>query len=105
LLAHGDAAPSRNLLSIVQRIRPAVEPLMHTELARDHKRLAREGGRANVRIAVDHLMHGSPILEQLFLSRGLAIVGAEYDIETGVVDFFDGVEDAMSKSVPPPPTE
>ncbi len=102
LASASDAAPSRNLLSIVQRIRPAVEPLMRTELARDRKALAREAIRANVRIAVDHLTHGSPVLEQLYLSRGLAIVGAEYDIETGIVDFFNGVEDAMSKSVPPP---
>jgi carbonic anhydrase len=101
VLASSNAAPSRNLLSIVERIRPAVDPLMRTELGRDRNALAREAGRANVRIAVDHLTHGSPILEQLFLSRGLAIVGAEYDIESGVVDFFDGVEDAMSKSVPP----
>jgi carbonic anhydrase len=103
VMAAPGTQPSRNLLSIVDRIRPAVDPLMRTELSRDRKALAREAGRANVRIAVDHLTHGSPILEQLYLSRGLAIVGAEYDIETGVVDFFDGVEDAMSKSVSPPP--
>jgi carbonic anhydrase len=102
VLASSSAAPSRNLLSIVDRIRPAVDPLMRTELANDRKALAREAIRANVRIAVDHLTHGSPILEELFLGRGLAIVGAEYDIETGIVDFFDGVEDAMSKSQPPP---
>jgi len=102
VMAGSSVPPSRNLLSIVDRIRPAVDPLMRTELARDRAALAREAVRANVRIAVDHLTHGSPILEQLYLSRGLAIVGAEYDIESGIVDFFDGVEDAMSKSTPPP---
>ncbi len=105
VLASSSSSPSRNLLSIVDRIRPAVDvdPLMRTELANDRKALAREAIRANVRIAVDHLTHGSPLLEELFLGRGLAVVGAEYDIETGIVDFFDGVEDAMSKSQPPPP--
>jgi carbonic anhydrase len=103
VLQSSQAQPSRNLLSIVDRIRPTVTPLMRTELARDRVALAREAIRANVRVSVDHLRHGSPVLEQLTLSKGLAIVGAEYDIETGVVDFFDGVEDAVSKSYPPPP--
>jgi carbonic anhydrase len=97
-----DAPPSRNLLSIVDRIRPSVEPLMRTELARDRRALAREAVRANVRVSVDHLRHGSRILEQLILERGLVVVGAEYDIESGVVDFFDGVSDALRPSVPPP---
>lgn len=100
---NGQDQPSRNLLSIVDRIRPTVAPLMRTELAQNRAALAREAIRANVRVSVDHLRHGSPVLEQLTLSRGLAIVGAEYDIESGIVDFFDGVEDAVSKSYPPPP--
>ena len=99
----GQEQPSRNLLSIVDRIRPTVAPLMRTDLAQNRAALAREAIRANVRVSVDHLRHGSPVLEQLTLSRGLAIVGAEYDIESGIVDFFDGVEDAVSKSYPPPP--
>jgi carbonic anhydrase len=101
----GGAAQSRNILSIVDRIRPAVEPLARTELAKDRNALARAAGRANVRIAVDHLNHGSPILEELIANKGLAIVGAEYDIETGVVDFFEGVEEAVSRSQPPPPVQ
>jgi carbonic anhydrase len=80
---------SRNLMSIVDRVRPSVQSLLQTELRHDPDALVREAVRANVRASVDHLRHGSPILEQLVLHEGLVIVGAEYSIETGVVEFFD----------------
>lgn len=83
---------SRNLLSITDRIVPAISPLMQTELARDRAALMRAGVRANVATAADHLRHGSRSLEEARLHKGLVIVGAEYDIESGVVDFFDGVD-------------
>jgi carbonic anhydrase len=51
-----------------------------------------EATRANVRASADHLRHGSEVLERLIQSEGLLVVGAEYSLETGVVDFFDGVE-------------
>lgn len=81
---------SRNLRSIVDRIRPSVEPLLATELRRDPDALARHAVRANVRVSVNYLRHGSEILERLIQSAGLMVVGAEYSLETGVVDFFDG---------------
>jgi carbonic anhydrase len=83
---------SRNLLSITDRIAPAVAPLMHTELAKDRAALLRAATRANVSASADHLRHGSRLLEDLRLQSGLVVVGAEYDLETGVVDFFDGAE-------------
>ena len=86
-----DAAASRNLLSIVDRIRPAVEPLLATELRHDSTALAREAVRANVRVSADHLRHGSEILERRIADDGLLVVGAEYSLATGVVDFFDNV--------------
>jgi carbonic anhydrase len=49
--------------------------------------------RANVGVSVSHLRHGSEILEQLIEQEGLVVVGAEYSLETGVVEFFDGLED------------
>ena len=82
---------SRNLRSIVDRIRPSVEPLLTTHAAMDHDDLVRQAVRANVRVSVDHLRHGSDILEQLVADRGLMIVGAEYSLETGTVEFLDGV--------------
>ncbi|MEZ5063775.1 MAG: carbonic anhydrase [bacterium] len=85
------AESSRHLLSIVDRIRPAVEGLIDTDLARDPEALKRSAGRANVRVAANALRHGSQILENLIESDGLLVVGAEYALETGEVDFFDGV--------------
>ncbi|MGC4089081.1 MAG: carbonic anhydrase [Polyangiaceae bacterium] len=87
-----DPPRSRNLLSITDRIMPAVSPLMQTELARDRRALMRAATRANVSAAADHLRHGSRSLEELSMKEGLVIVGAEYDIESGVVTFFDGVD-------------
>ncbi len=85
---------SRNLMSIVDRVRPAIESLVETELANDPARLRREAMRANVRASVNHLRHGSEIIERLADRDGLWVVGAELDLATGVVGFFDGVPES-----------
>ena len=79
---------SRNLSSIVDRVRPSVEGLFQTELRHDTAALAREAVRANIRASVNHLRHGSAILERLIRDEGVAVVGAEYSLESGVVEFF-----------------
>jgi carbonic anhydrase len=81
---------SRNLSSIVERIRPAVEGLLHGQ-SRDLGELEHRAVRANIRMSADHLRHGSAVLEQLIRKDGLLVVGAEYSVESGVVDFFDGL--------------
>jgi carbonic anhydrase len=80
---------SRNLAAIVDRVRPSVEGLMKTELRHDLDALVHQAVRSNVGVSVDHLRHGSPILEQLIQDEGLLVVGAEYSLETGEVEFFD----------------
>lgn len=90
------ATRSPNLHSIVDRIRPAVETLMETDLRRQPAALMRHAVRANIRASVNQLRHGSHILEQLIARDGLLVVGAEYALETGVVDFFDGVPEGDS---------
>ena len=80
---------SPNLRSIVDRIRPAVETLLETDLKDQPDELHRQAVRANVRHSADHLRHGSRILEQLIGDGELLVVGAEYSLETGVVEFFD----------------
>jgi carbonic anhydrase len=81
---------SRNLRSIVDRIRPSIEALLATELRHDPEALVRQAVRANIRASADHLRHGSEVLEQLVQTNGLLVLGAEYALETGVVEFFDG---------------
>lgn len=82
---------SRNLRSIVDRVRPSVEALLATELRHDPDALVRDAVRANVRVSASQLRHGSDVLEQLIQKEGLVVVGAEYSLETGVVDFFEGM--------------
>jgi len=81
---------SRNLRSIVDRVRPSVEGLLGTELRDDIDALMRHAVRANISVSVSHLRYGSDVLEQLIRNERLLVVGAEYSVETGVVDFFEG---------------
>jgi carbonic anhydrase len=90
---------SQNLRSIVDRVRPSVEILLQTELRHDHDALVRQAVRANVIASVNHLRHGSALLEQLIDRGQLLVVGAEYSLETGVVEFL---EPANGVSRPPP---
>ena len=82
---------SRNLRSIVDRIRPSVEGLLVTELRHDSEALARHAVRANIRASANQVRHGSEVLEELIQNGRVLVVGAEYSLETGVVDFVDGV--------------
>jgi len=88
-LERPDETRSPNLRSIVDRIRPSVETLMETELRHDHEALVEHAIRANIRASLNQLRHGSPILEQLVQKNELLIVGAEYSLDTGVVEFIE----------------
>ena len=81
---------SENLASIMDRIRPAVEDLLKTESECDPDTLMRRAVRANVRRSAHALRNGSGILKELMEQDGLLVVGAEYSLESGEVDFFDG---------------
>lgn len=83
---------SPNLRAIVDRIRPALEPMMARHEEDDEDTLVGAAVRANILASVERLSHGSLILEKLVDQGELAVVGAEYSIETGKVDFFDGLE-------------
>jgi len=81
---------SHNLHAIVDRVRPSVEGLLARASGQDTERLVQQAVRANIRASVHHLRHGSSVLEQLIRDEGVLVVGAEYSLETGVVEFFDG---------------
>jgi carbonic anhydrase len=82
---------SPNLRSIVGRIRPSVEPLLASPLQDRPQELAARAVRANILAGTNHLRQDSEILQGLIAHEGFVIVGAEYCLETGVVEFFDGV--------------
>lgn len=84
---------SRNLRSIVDRVRPSVETVLVGKQPVDYDALVGDAVRANVRASAAHLRHGSELLERLVREDGLLVVGAEYSLETGIVTFFDGVGD------------
>lgn len=82
---------SPHLRDIVDRVRPAVEGLLQTDLGRERDALVREAVRANIRASAEQLRHDSAILEGLIARGELLVVGAEYSLETGVVELFDGM--------------
>ena len=80
---------SQHLRSIVERIRPAVEPLSEIRTDLTHEQLLERAIRSNIRMSVNQLRHGSSFLEEIHDSGSLWIVGAEYSLESGEVDFFE----------------
>lgn len=87
-LKQPSANRSPNLQSIVNRIQPSVQTLIDAGLDDNQDNLVKLATRANIRASVAHLTHGSQILEELIANDGLRVVGAEYSLETGEVDFF-----------------
>ena len=90
-LGHPVEHQSPNLRSIVDRVRPSVEPLLATDLVDRPEELVNKAVRENIRASAHQLRTGSDILEQLIQHHGLVVVGAEYSLKTGVVEFFDGI--------------
>lgn len=82
---------SPHLKSIVDRISPSLKTLTETDLKHDHDALVHQSVRANIRASCNQLRHGSQLLENLIENEGLVVVGAEYSLETGEVEFFDGL--------------
>ena len=79
---------SKNLRSIVDRIHPSLTSL---DLDQAPEILLQQAVRANIHSSVRQLEHGSIILEQLAKKGELLILGAEYSLDTGIVDFFDNL--------------
>src|SRR2546428_13541542 len=91
---------SKNIRSITDRIAPHIEGLVRP--GGDPEGLIREAVRANVRASADHLRHGSRLIEELVVAGRVAVVGAEYELETGAVHFLDGVTPVATR---PPKAE
>ena len=79
-------APSPNVRDIVDRIAPALTELVKPDV--NSAALMSSAIRANVRSSVNHLKHGSRLLEERIAAGHLQVVGAEYSLETGVVTFL-----------------
>jgi len=79
---------SPNLASIVDRVTPAVHPVVMREQNTNRDDLVQCAMRANIEQSVQGLQMRSRILRGMVEKEQLKIVGAEYSIETGVVDFY-----------------
>ena len=90
-LLQPDEKQSRNIAAIVSRIKPSVIDLLERGDVTDRDELVQKAVRENVRYAANALRHGSDIIEELIGKDELLIVGAEYSLDTGVVEFFDGM--------------
>ena len=82
---------SCHICSIIDQIRPSIEHLLTTELVNDQEALMHHSVRANIRAAANRLRHESTVLQRLIQNNDLLIMGAEYSLETGLVDFFKGL--------------
>jgi len=89
-LERSEEMRSPNLRAIVNFIKPSVEKLIDEKAQKEKDQLLDLAVRSNILTSANHLREKSPILKQLIQNDGLVIVGAEYSLQTGVVDFFDG---------------
>lgn len=87
-LAREQTLRSPNLRAIVDRVKPSIEPILDMHRDGDEESLTAAAVRANIRASVKKLPNGSLILEKLIDEGSLMIIGAEYSIETGIVEFF-----------------
>jgi len=86
---------SKNIRAITDRIAPHIASLVKPG---DQATTLREAVRANVRASADHLRHGDRIIEEMVLEGRVAVIGAEYELETGAVHFFDSVPPGLARA-------
>jgi carbonic anhydrase len=82
-------SPSENIHDIVERISPSIAEIVQAKMPPEE--MMHTAIRANVRASANHLRHASRILERKIAAGELLVVGAEYSLATGRVDFFDGI--------------
>ena len=84
----GNGPESQNIRSITERITPHLERLVR---AGDNRALMRIAVRANVRASADALRQQSELLQHLSTAGRVAVVGAEYELESGEVHLVESV--------------
>ena len=78
-----------SLMKLVERIQPSVEAVLARDADPDANSLLAQVVRANVSNTVTTLLSESPVLKRFSQNEGLMIVGSEYSLETGSVEFFE----------------
>ena len=79
---------SGNLPDIVNCIKPSVEAMLKNDLQEGPESLQRQAMRNNVLNSVHQLQQQSTLLRNQIDHEGLKIIGAEYCVSSGAVDFL-----------------
>jgi carbonic anhydrase len=80
-----------NLTSLLKKIKPAIEKETDTSENRTGDNLAfvDKVAEINVKLTIDRIRNESPIIADLEKENKIDIVGGMYDVETGLVTFFE----------------
>ena len=89
LMDERQEAGTPHLRQIAECIQPTLEALVAEDAPQEKDALLRAAVRANIRTSVEHLQSQSPLIDEYIRDNRLRIVGGEYSLETGVVEFFD----------------
>jgi len=81
----GDLSP--NLVSIVDSVAPAVHSLLEQQNSTNEDELIQRAVNANVQQSVNNLHKHSQVLSGMVERNEIKIIGAEYSIDAGIVDF------------------
>jgi carbonic anhydrase len=84
-----DKAQLGNLTGLLTKVRPAVEATQYSgERSAKNYAFVDTVARKNVELTLAHIRRRSTVLADLETSGAVKIVGAMYDLETGLVEFF-----------------
>jgi MFS superfamily sulfate permease-like transporter len=80
-----------HISSLVNKIKPAVDAVLHIRDERNSHNADFVAAVAenNVKMVVEQVKERSPILYEMIQKGEIAIVGGMYDVESGVVDFYE----------------
>ncbi len=76
-----------NITGLLEKIKPAVDDIKNDESPMDDEAIERVAAR-NVELAIDRIRNESPILADMEFNSQIEIVGALYDVNSGLVEFM-----------------
>ena len=80
-----------NLTTLLEKLKPAVdgETSVTSDRNASNADFVEKVASLNVRITKRQILKNSPILKEMIEKGEIALVGGMYDVETGIVDFYD----------------
>ena len=80
-----------NLTTLLEKLKPAVdgETSVTSDRNANNAVFVEKVASLNVRITKKQILKNSPILKEMIEKGEIALAGGMYDVETGIVDFYD----------------